>query len=173
MSKPTEILPGVFIGDQFTAKNFEFFVKNNIIRVVNCTADIPLHFPWVQYMRIPVNDTSENINNEIMAKSIPKAVQFILEIVKENQVQKEKSRPNVMNTFNSLYDTTDYIRKGVLIHCAAGISRSCTIGAAVIRSCCATSIDNALAMVLAKRPIAFFNGTFVNFNKALVETFGS
>jgi len=152
MSIPTEILPGVFIGDQFVANNFEFFVKHNIVRVINCTPDVPFYFPWVQYFRINLNDISNTENNEIMAKNIPFAITFIYQVLQENF-------------------TNSFPKKSVLIHCHAGISRSCTVAAALLRSCCTDNVDIAIAMVISKRPIAFFNGTFINFRKALYLVF--
>lgn len=147
MSFPTEIIPGVFVGDMFTASNLKFFQDNKIYKVVNCTPDIPFHFPWVKYHRISLLDSSNKINNDIMAAHIPLTIQFIL--------QDKPSRDS-----------------GVLIHCHAGISRSCTVAVGLLRTCCATSLPQATAMLLSKRPQAFFNGTVMNFQQALISVFG-
>lgn len=147
MSEPTEILPGVFVGDQFTAANADFFNRNRIVRVVNCTPTIPFYFPnKARYMRIPIDDSSDDLNNHIMASYMLPAIRFVLEI---------EPSPN----------------RGVLIHCHAGISRSCTIAVAVLRFCCAPSIDKAIKTLVSKRRIAFFNGMYYNFSKALYLVF--
>ena len=167
MSTPTEILPGVFIGDQYTASNFEFFLRNNIVRVVNCTPDVPFYFPWVQYFRINLNDKADGVNNEIMAAHLPHAVNFIMEAMNEN-----KSSPfGKNNDFSIFSDTNPLQKKSVLIHCHAGISRSCTVAVALLRTCCTDNLNTAVTMVVSRRPIAFFNGTFINFKSALKTVF--
>jgi dual specificity phosphatase 12 len=142
MSNVSEIIDGVYVGNMYTAKDAAFFRDKNIRRVVNCTPDVPFYFSHVTYMRIKIDDSPDVVNNEIMKNAIPYALDFIM-----------KESPGKDN--------------GVLIHCHAGVSRSCTIAVALLRVCCATSLDMATAMLLAKRPIAFFNGTFINFKKAL------
>lgn len=146
MTSPTEIIKGVFIGDQYTSADFEFFLKNHITRVVNCTPDVLNKFPWVKYYRIPLGDSPGKIDNEIMLNNLSNAIKFVL------------SEP--------LQDNDK-----VLIHCHAGVSRSCTVAVAVLRICCADSLQQAIAMVIAKRPIAFYNGTRMNFRQALHDYF--
>lgn len=147
MSEPTEIIPGVFVGDQFTAKDQLFFKKNNITRVVNCTPDVPFYFPGVRYYRIPIGDSSHFDDNDIMARNLPVAVGFIME------AQPGKYR-------------------GVLIHCHVGVSRSCTVAVALLRTCFTNTIDEAIKIVVSKRPVAFFNGNHFNFMKALKQVYG-
>ena len=147
-SVPTEVAKNVWIGDMVVAKDFRFFVNKHIKRVVNCTPDVPCYFDWCDYVRIPVGDSSSKSQNEIMKKYIPIAVKFIMD-----------NPPSDDNA--------------VLIHCHVGVSRSCTIAAALLRACCADTIPQALSMVVSKRPVAFFNGSSVNFKKALYDNFGS
>lgn len=148
MTEPSEILPGVYIGDQMTANNPDFFRDRNIRRVVNCTPTLPFYFPHVEYFRVPVDDSSDQANNNVMAAYLPAAVKFILE-----------SKPDRW--------------RGVLIHCHAGVSRSCTVGLALLRTCCATNLTDAFRLLLQKRPIAFMNGRYVNFRNALIKVYGS
>lgn len=42
--------------------------------------------------------------------------------------------------------------RSILVHCAEGISRSCVIGAAYLYEC-GMSLDEAIALIRAKRPI--------------------
>jgi len=149
MTSPTEFLPGIFVGDQFAAKNPRFFQEANIKKVVNCTPDVPFYFENsnVQYKRISLGDSPDEINNNIMETNLLSAVKFVLDGHKFDR------------------------KNGVLIHCHVGISRSCTVAVAVIRMCCAQSIPQAVAMLLTRRPIAFYNGTRLNFSKALYNVF--
>ena len=150
MSNATEIIPGVFVGNQFTAADKAFFINNNIRRVVNCTPDLPFYFEsaGVQYYRIPLNDLSDDVNNGIMKNHLLPVIHFI-------------------------YGGRPSRESGVLIHCHAGVSRSCTVAVALLRVCCAESISQAIGLLIAKRRIAFFNGARLNFRNALYWTFGS
>lgn len=148
LTGPTEILPGLFIGDATVARDEAFFHANNIRLVVNCTPDVPFYFDNVEKIRIDVDDTTEKIDQIIMATALPVVVSRILNF-----------RPSHL--------------RGVLIHCYAGVSRSCTVAAAVLRTCCSTNIYQAISMVIAVRPWAFFGGRDVNFLDALTRVYGS
>ena len=144
----TEFLPGVFVGDQFIASDEVFFRKNNIVRVINCTETLPFYFPHLaQYFRIPIDDSPNEADNNVMAAYLPSALRFITE-----------ARPNQ--------------ERGVLIHCHAGMSRSCTVAAGLLRQCCYSTIPHAIKALVEKREIAFFKGRYVNFEKALYRVFG-
>lgn len=147
MTQPTEFLPGIFVGDHLTASDPDFFRRQNIVRVVNCTNSIPCYFPNVDYFRIPVDDAGDDVNNNVMAAYIPAAIKFVL-------------KPPLPGK-----------RSGVLIHCQAGVSRSCTVAVAVLRWCCQPTIRDAITTLLAKRDIAFVNGRYFNFEKALLQVF--
>jgi len=145
----TEFLPGVFVGDYFVANDEVFFRKNNIVRVVNCTENIPFFFPHLaQYFRIPIDDSTSHLDNNVMAAYMPSAIRFITEI-----------RPSK--------------ERGVLIHCQAGMSRSCTVAVGLLRQCCHPTIKGAIQALVEKRDIAFFRGRYVNFEKALYKVFGN
>ncbi len=144
----SEILPGIYVGNASTARDAEFFSKQNIVKVVNCTPDLPFYFPNdVECLRIPVYDADDVENNAIMTRALPKAVSFILQ------------------------DPVPSVNRGVLIHCHAGISRSCTVAVAVLRVCCARSLRHAISLCLSRRSIAFFGGTVINFWRALETVF--
>jgi dual specificity phosphatase 12 len=144
--EPTEFLPGVYVGDQLVASNPDFFRDKNIIKVVNCTNTLPCYFPNIEYFRIPVDDASDEVNNNIMAAHIIPAIKFIL---------KETPSKNA----------------GVLIHCHAGVSRSCTVATALLRYCCVPTLRHAVSILVEKRKIAFMNGRYINFQHALLQIF--
>lgn len=144
----SEIIPSIYVGDMLIAQNPSFFQQAKIKTVINCTVAVPCYFEdkGVRYYRIPVNDTPRKEDNDIMAKAIPQ----VLDIVRQLNLSKENA---------------------LLIHCAAGVSRSCTVATAIVRACCSDSIPQAVSMVVARRPIAFFSGRYVNFYKALQSVF--
>lgn len=144
MSTPTEILPGLWIGDEHTSHDSQFFKANNIRRCVNMTPDIPCLFPWVQYMRVSVGDSTSLSNQRIMVDAIPLVIPFI-------------GTPNRSSA--------------VLVHCQMGVSRSATMVAAYLRHCCCSSIAQSIQFILSKRPIAFFGGRYVNFMQALKSVY--
>lgn len=147
MTEPTEILPGIFVGNQWTASDAQFFGEKSIRRVVNCTNTVPFYFTdKATYFRIPVDDSNNEIDNNKMAAYLLPAIRFILEI-----------QPNS--------------NRGVLIHCQAGVSRSCTVAAAVLRFCCIPTIPLAIEEVIRKRSVAFFRGMYFNFSPALHSVF--
>ena len=145
---PTQIAKGLWVGDMNAAKDAQFLKSNNIKRIINCTPDVPFYYPDViRYMRIPLGDSRSYIDNETMKSHLSEAINFI-----------KFPEPSSTNA--------------VLVHCHVGVSRSCTVIAAYLRSTLAQSVPHAVALVLAKRPAAFFNGKHLNFKKALTEYFG-
>lgn len=147
MTEPTEILPGIYVGDQWVAEDENFFKDKNIVRVINCTATLPFYFPSrAQYFRIPIDDSPDEMSNNIMAAYLLPAVKFALM-------------------------TPPSKGKGVLIHCHAGVSRSCTVAVAILRVCCTKTVRDAMNILMLKRDVAFFRGLHVNFERALYSVF--
>lgn len=144
---PSQILPNVWLGDIQVAQDAQFFKDNNITVVINCTRDIPNYFednPNVAYVRIPVDDN--DTNNSVMYGHI----RLLL--------------PRLVSSHIS----QDY---NILIHCYAGISRSCTVAACFLRYQNYNTLAGAVAHVQRCRPIAFFNGTHFIFGKTMTRLF--
>lgn len=140
---PTEIIPNLFVGDANSAENIKFLQFNGIKRIVNCTPDIPNYYENnIKYFRIPVYDHEDE--NKIMEKYIFDAINFI-------------------------YKPTS--GDAVLVHCAAGISRSCTIIAAYLRYYYCDNLDEVIQIILDKRPIAFSYGKRFTFLETLIKKF--
>ena len=142
MSNFNEIIPFLYLGNMEIAADPKFFHEHNIKRVVNCTPNVPNYFTDVEYMRIPVYDHQNE--SDKMKMFLLKAVNFIWKPTKDN---------------------------AVLVHCVAGISRSSTVVAAYLRYYYISSLLEAINYIIEKRPIAFSNGTRINFSKALLEVF--
>ena len=119
----TEILPGVYVGDEWTAQSSQFFQDFEICAVVNCVPDLPCFFQKQEkapdYYQIPVEDNDSPSNLKIMEEHLPKAVQFI-------------------------FAADPGADRGVLIHCHLGVSRSCTVGAGLVKSMFKISTQEAV-----------------------------
>lgn len=165
-SSATEILPGLWLGNEAASQNEKFFKHYNITAVVNATKQIPCKFAdkGVRYYRVPVNDpggghplTQED--QQIMLAHLTEAVEFIRQNRKKNQV--------------------------VLVHCHAGAQRSAAIVAAYLMTYgkfVIQSTDDPLKIQQKKlhltvkkmvrlRPVAFFGGRSINFQAALKHHF--
>ncbi|CAF0850214.1 unnamed protein product [Didymodactylos carnosus] len=91
-----EIIPGLYLGNEADAKNYDLLEKNNIKSIVNVTTCVPCYFESkLDYLRLPCDDTCRQ---NLIEYCNEKTFQFIQ---------------------NSLTN-----KKNVLIHCKAGISRS-------------------------------------------------
>uniref|UniRef100_A0A6C0IG47 Uncharacterized protein n=1 Tax=viral metagenome TaxID=1070528 RepID=A0A6C0IG47_9ZZZZ len=117
---------------------------NEFKLIVNCTKDIPfpsqnkgLNNP--ECIRIPVNDTPDECDN--MTK-------YMMET-------------------NVLQRISEYIRKGepVLVHCYAGMQRSCALIACYLIKYYGVTPVVAMDHIKRHRPVAFFGGA--NFMKTI------
>lgn len=106
-SKHQELFPRVFITNFFGAKNKKKLLSIGITHIVNCTNELPCPFEsTIEYLRIPVADnTHVQINSHF-----EEIVTWIDKALESNENNK------------------------ILIHCAAGSSRSGTVILAYILS---------------------------------------
>ena len=159
----------IWLGNYYSALNFNFLKNNNINVVINCTKeipfiyemlDIPLHLETV---RIPLHDTSNIEDNTILYTHLEKIIEFInLKFFKQH--------------------------KNILIHCAAGKSRSASVLAGflfynIINSHNITYdkykytisnsqiMNNVIKHIIKRRPCAFYYGKKFNFKNALQSYF--
>ncbi len=138
-----QITNKIWLGDYTTARNKNFFKKNNIKAVLNCTKDIPNSFikdESIEYLRIPVDDSLQEIDFKKMYYYFPIIIEFLNKVV-------------------------NIEKKNVLVHCVQGKARSC-IALAVFFVSQGMKPDEALELILKKRPDAFFFGTSLNFKKS-------
>ena len=134
-----EIIPGVFVGDAISARN----TKKNIKRVVNAGQLKNLaNLPPADYLKIEIDDDGSYDDLLAFYDAIPRFLHFM--------------------------DASDVIQSPVLIHCQLGVSRSCSLMVVYLlaKNMCAT-VDEAIALVKAKRSVAFINRRHVY--KSVIE----
>jgi dual specificity phosphatase 12 len=150
-TEPSEILPGLWLGNAFTAANGDFFKGNHIKAVINCTPDVPNYF-WncgVSYLRVDVDDTLQDKDFEDMARQLPLAIQRITE-------------------------QRDLLHKNVLVHCHRGMQRSAAVIVAYLYYFTGIGdLNDCIDFVKSKRSVAFFWGQQVNFMPSLLHLIGS
>jgi protein-tyrosine phosphatase len=125
-------------------------ITHDIRLIVNCTKDLPNYFESsdISYYRIGVDDLATPDNVSIMTMNIIPVMNVILDAVK--------------------------LRRGVLIHCVAGVSRSATVCAALIRHLLTDTVDMAIDHMIKIHPVSF-NGILrtVRFKKSLLDIYGN
>ena len=140
----TEVIPGLFLGNEYSALNKSFFDKNGIQFVINFTPDVPNKFKskGVEYLRVKIDDSLLPQDIARMTKDLPDIVRFLN---KKHKIEKKK----------------------VLVHCHAGMQRSAIVVAAYLMKLGNLKPMEAIRAVIKKRPIAFLNGQSLNFERSL------
>ncbi len=100
--------------------------------IVNCTPDIPMPTYCQQTIRIPIHDDPDEVN-------------AMLHYMQEADV------------LEKIYDA---VKRGdrVLVHCSAGMQRSCALVACYLVWYRGLSAEEAVEYIRRKRPVAFFGG---------------
>jgi len=146
--EPNEIIPGLYIGNMHSAKDADFFKRKNIGAVLNCTPDVPHYFAHssgaVEYMRINVNDSLQQVDFQKMAAFIPCGVQFI-------------------------HKNLELDKKPILVHCHAGVQRSAAMVAAYLMYKFRLPLEKAINHIIRQRSVAFLFGRSVNFKTSLIH----
>lgn len=138
-----EIIPGLWVGDADSALDARFFSTRRIGAVVNCTPDIPMQFRkhGVNYFHVNLDDSLKKKDIDKMIKYMPSAIKFIHDQRK--------------------------LGRNVLIHCHAGMQRSAAIAVAYLSTYHGMTLNQAISLVVHRRPVAFHHGKHVNFSDAL------
>jgi hypothetical protein len=134
-----EIIPRLWIGNLHASQSTQFIRSNNINTVFNCTKTLPYHPDIPNKYRVPVDDNlqeAEIRNMELWSGEIA------LKLIKEYQAN---------NT--------------ILVHCHAGMQRSCASVAFFLIAYKKMKADEAIKFIKSKRPIAFHGGA--NFGRAI------
>jgi protein-tyrosine phosphatase len=141
-----EIIPGLYLGDYDAATNIRFVKEAKIQGIVNLAAGLENKFdrksktPFINYLEdVQIYD---NPNEDIIAASI-KSIPFIHQHLSQN--------------------------KNVLVHCAAGISRSVSIVCAYLMFLNKWNFFDALDYVQQKRPSSLSPNPNVGFRRQLLS----
>ena len=140
----SEIIPGLFVGDEEAAKLVFIPGGPPVSRVINCANEL---FNWEEwsgpftngqpsdvYIKIPLEDDGSPKDLQVFEDGFKAVVAFLGDVSIED--------------------------KPVLIHCAMGISRSASMAAAVMCHLNPNlTVDTAVSMIMSKRPVAFDGGT--------------
>lgn len=127
----SRIFEQLYLGSRHEASNEGWLTSHHITHVVNCAIELPSYFPGrCVYLNLKLDDVPSQSIYHVLEKSF----NFIL----------------------------DAIGKGgnVLVHCAAGISRSVSVVVYFIMKIKDVSFDEALKYVKSKREIANPNQGF-------------
>jgi len=118
-----QIEDNLFLGNIESAKNQELLKAHNIQSIVQCLGSPSLvpQFPEIEYHIIPIDDTE----SADIGSFVPMAVEFIHNSIKQN--------------------------KNVLVHCAAGVSRSASITISYIMAKYQLPFQEAFQFVRSKR----------------------
>lgn len=136
-----KIIHNLFIGDKYSIYD-PFFKKQKKILVINATKNIEFNLKLSSInIRVPVDDDRTVSSNEIMLNMMEN-ITFIMQHYLEK----------------------DYI---ILVHCVAGIQRSCSLVSAYLMRYKNISMKKSMYIIQKMRPQAFITG--VNFEYALVR----
>ncbi|CBZ28378.1 putative phopshatase [Leishmania mexicana MHOM/GT/2001/U1103] len=129
---PDKVLDYLFLGSLRTAQTVTVYHDLDICYVLTVGRELEVVIePWMQQLVLPVNDFPE----QSMVPVFDDAFRFI-----------DEARSH---------------KKGVLIHCFAGLSRSVTIAVAYLMHLKGITRDDALALVRLARPAARPNDGFL------------
>lgn len=124
--KKAEIVPGVWVGSVRDALDAEFVRHHRIGLIVNCTNDIACPLA-VEYHVVGIDDSSSQ-SGALLAK-LPGASRKIHETLSK--------------------------RMGVLIHCFAGLQRSCAVAAGFLMDSRGMTAEEAMQHLRRHKPGAF------------------
>lgn len=126
-----EIQPRLFLGPQTVAENSDWLRRHKITHILNMGADVERTYPGIEYTYIDIDDAP----HEPIAKWFPTVYNF---------VEKGRSGSN-----------------RVLVHCAAGISRSATVVCAYLMRKNGWTLPQTLQFLRARRGCVNPNPGFV------------
>ncbi|KAF0769355.1 dual specificity protein phosphatase Mpk3, partial [Aphis craccivora] len=157
---PVEILPDLFLGNATNSEDLEWLKKHRIEYILNVTSDLPNTFEeqgHIKYMQIPISDHI----GQNLASFFPQAIEFIGEFFIRN------------NIMSRVADKSRAQKKGVLVHCLAGISRSVTVMLAYLMAHRQLTLNEAYNMVLKRKanidPNFHFMQQLHSFEKQLLD----
>jgi protein-tyrosine phosphatase len=136
--EPTEIIPGIYLGNAYNANNFAILSKLNIKVIVNVSTEFNNTYEKdtdIKYIQIPIRDDADHHLNK---HSIKQVFEFL-----------------------DLYAPYDE-NNAVLFHCYMGSSRSASITLAYLIHHYKYNFTDALSLVKERRNIVNINVNFLN-----------
>lgn len=166
MNNYYEIIPRLYLGPIESSEDFEEIKKHKISTIINCSKDIDNKFElrllkpieeapedvrfwlmqnsyYIKYFRIPVDDNGDE-------SEVDNFYKYVLEILPE---------------IYSLYKYGETI----LVHCLAGNQRSAAFVCAFLMYCDKLVFEEAVGLLLHKKPNVFYFGETINFKNALLR----
>eukprot|EP01061_Rhynchopus_euleeides_P020453 TRINITY_DN33261_c0_g1_i1.p1 TRINITY_DN33261_c0_g1~~TRINITY_DN33261_c0_g1_i1.p1 ORF type:complete len:196 (+),score=69.69 TRINITY_DN33261_c0_g1_i1:75-662(+) len=144
MSKPIEIIPGLYLGSKLAAADREALRDCGITAVLNTAREIPCYHkddPDVRYMELEMNDDAD----DDIASHFDGSIAFIRHCIEQGGA--------------------------VLVHCQAGISRSASIVIAYLMATGGASLREAFMQAKEKssnlQPNQHFFAALQRFEKSL------
>uniref|UniRef100_A0A6C0JRA2 Dual specificity phosphatase catalytic domain n=1 Tax=viral metagenome TaxID=1070528 RepID=A0A6C0JRA2_9ZZZZ len=143
----SQIIDGLWLSGEGGAQSREFFEKENIKGVVNCTPSTLNAYAahGIEYLRIPVNDSTDKEDLELMDEYIDLAVEWL----------------RVHHKLQGL---------NVLVHCAQGIQRSATVVCCYLQKHWGLKFKEAVEFMIIRRQAVFYNGDKMTF-RSLLENY--
>ena len=127
-----QIVPRIYVGDINAAKNKNYLQRHGITHIVNAAAEIPNYYPHdFVYIDLGLRDSSMG---ESIGHAVQRAYHFIDGALKANGV--------------------------VLVHCAAGISRSTSTVIFFLMYKFMIPYQHALQLVRSRRPVTKPNPSY-------------
>ncbi len=139
------IMPEIWLGDGRAAQSAQFFRKAKITAVLNMTPTVPNTFSadeTIEYLRIPVYDSFEKRDPNLMYSYLPVITEFI-------------------------YKAAVIEKRNIFVGCHLGRQRSCAAVAAYLMRFYNKTPFEAMEYIVKKKPDAFHYGASVNFAKSL------
>jgi protein-tyrosine phosphatase len=130
----TEILPRLYLGNAFNARDYYELNNKDVKLIINCTEEFPNFFqddPTIEYINIPILD--------------------------ENNIDISKYFDTIADKIHNHYNTT---QSSILIHCFMGASRSVAIMCAYLIKYNNMTVEDALTYIESLRPLINLNVDF-------------
>jgi protein-tyrosine phosphatase len=140
----SEVINGLWIGGEGSSASKQFFEKEGIEAVVNCTPSLQHNFMkmGIEYLRVPAGDSREQEDIDLMKEMLPLVVEWI------------RIHHKVMG-------------KNVLVHCHQGINRSGTFVCAYLMKHYGMTFKEAVEFLIIRRQPIFYNGDRPTFKDVL------
>jgi len=141
-----EVLPGLWVGNILSLWAITALEEANITHILSVTTEsvsLPrtLKAKGMIHKQIHVKDTADLHNCEVMLGHFDETFQFIQGCL-------------------SAQEPADGVKRGILVHCIAGVSRSITVVTAYLMRKCSLTREEAFQCVCRARPNANPNHGF-------------